>query len=213
MSLANDNLREAIKNLAKEITVAKGEELFSQGDPGGELYFVDEGSIEISVISSEGRKLSLNIMQPGDVFGEIAFLDGSSRTATSTAMEQSKLRRVRRIELLHKMETQPDLAMDFIKLLCNRLRWVHGLLEDRAFLSLSNRLAKRLLILLEQMGNDSHEIRLSQSELADYLGATREGVAKVLGSWRSRGWIDLERGVIRLKNIQRLWEISESADF
>ena len=212
MSLANDDLRDAICSLAKRMKATKGQELFSQGDPGGELYFVDEGSIEISVISTEGRKLSLNVMRPGDVFGEIAFLDGSSRTATSTAMEPSMLRKVRRVELLNMMETQPKLAMGFIQLLCKRLRWVHEQLEDKTFLPLPIRLAKRLLIFLEQMGNDSHEIRLSQSELADYLGATREGVAKVLGGWRSSGWIDLERGVIRLKNIQQLRAISRSTD-
>jgi len=201
---ASEPLRRVIADLAFEIRLAEGETLFAQGDVGDALYFVDGGAVEISVLSSDGRKFSLNVMRQGDVFGEIALLDGSPRTATAIAFEPCILRCVRRDDLLAQLKHRSDLAFDFIQLLCGRLRWVHELLEDRAFLPLSCRVAKRLLVLCDQLGQPSGAIAISQAELADFLGATREGVAKILGSFRAIGIIDLSRGSITIRNTQAL---------
>lgn len=212
LSHATESLWRAIDDLAVELALPAGQTLFLQGDDGDALYFVDEGAVEISVLSPAGRKLSLNVMRAGDVFGEIALLDASNRTATAATIQPTKLRRVQRRDLFDLMNKRTELAFEFIHLLCSRLRWVHELLEDRTFLPLPVRLAKRLLILMDQVGKDDGAIRISQADLADFLGATREGVAKVLASWRQRAWIELARSTVRIADRKALEGVAAALD-
>lgn len=212
LSEASKDLKHAISNLAVKQKFAAGESVFLQGDEGDALYFVEEGAVEISVLSADGRKLSLNVMRAGDVFGEIALLDASARTASATATQPSVLRRVSRADLFAQMAKNTKLAFDFIQVLCARLRWVHELLEDRSFFPLPVRLAKRVIILSEQVGTEAGDIHISQSELADFLGATREGVSKVLGTWKARGWIELSRGILRISDMKALVGVAAALD-
>jgi len=198
LSGATDELRRAIEAIAVEVELERGETLFAQGDKGDALYLVDSGAIEISVVSPSGQKLWLNVMRPGDFFGEIALVDSKARTASAIALQPSKLGCVRRQVLFDAMRSQTELAFEFIQLLCDRLRWVSDLLEDRAFLPLPVRLARRLLLLADKMGDDRNAILVSQSDLADLVSATREGVAKVLATWRRRGWVDISRVTLRI---------------
>ena len=212
LSGATDELRSLIERLAVEVEVEAGQTLFYQGDEGDALYMVDAGAVEISVVSSGGRKLSLNVMLPGDVFGEIALIDAKARTASATALRPSRLRCVRREDVFAALRARADLAFDFIQLLCARLRWVSDLLEDRAFLSLPARLAKRLLFLAEQMADENGVIPVSQSDLADFVAATREGVAKTLATWRRRGWVKLSRGTVTVVDRAALEGVAGALD-
>jgi CRP/FNR family cyclic AMP-dependent transcriptional regulator len=209
---ASKDLKRAISDLATTQEFAASESVFLQGDEGDALYFVEEGVVEISVLSPDGRKLSLNVMRKGDVFGEIALLDASKRTASAIAIQPSVLSRASRADLFSKMAKDNKLAFDFIQVLCARLRWVHELLEDRSFLPLPVRLAKRVIILSEQVGTNEGDVLVSQSELADFLGATREGVNKVLGSWKARGWIQISRGALRICDIRALLGVASAFD-
>ena len=209
---ASPAIWEAIDRISRDVRLDAGQTLFAQGDPGDALYVVEDGAIEISVLSPGGRKLSLNVMGPGDVFGEIALLDAGGRSASAMALLPSRLRQARRADLMAAMRASPDIATDFIDLLCERLRWVNGLLEDQAFLPLPVRLAKRLLDLEEKMGDRSGAVQISQAELADFLGATREAVARVLAAWRRRGWVELSRGVVRVADRTALDGVAGALD-
>ena len=158
--------------------------LFSQGDPGDLFYVIEQGEIEISVLANDGRKLALDILRDGEVFGEIA-LFGGDRTATAAALADCVLRQIRRADVLATLRRKPDLALDFIAALCDRLSSLSRKLEERAFLPVSVRLANRLLYLDAKLG-DAGRVTVSQADLADFVGATREGMAKVLAVWRSQ---------------------------
>ena len=210
-SAASPELKAAIERSAVGVTLAPGEFLFSQGDEADSFYILDEGEIEIGVLSPGGRKLALEIMTPGEIFGEIGLFAGK-RTASASAIGRARLRRVRRSDLLAAIRTEPDLALQFIDILCERLRVVSEKLEERSFMPLPARLARRLLHLAEKLAPADGVIPVSQSALADFAGATREAVAKTLAVWRARGWVGLSRGAVRVVDKAALQVIAECAD-
>jgi CRP-like cAMP-binding protein len=114
--------------------------------------------------------------------------------------------------LFAALQADADLAFDFIQLLCGRLRWVSDLLEDRAFLPLPVRLAKRLLFLVDHIGDEGGTVPVSQGDLADFVAATREGVAKTLGIWRRRGWVYLTRGAVTVTDRAALAGVAGALD-
>ncbi|MEM7426723.1 MAG: Crp/Fnr family transcriptional regulator [Pseudomonadota bacterium] len=200
-----------LSSLAKRVQLDKRAILFFQQDPGDAIYVVEHGSIEISIIGESGRKLSLNVMRPPDVFGEIAALDGGPRTATATALEDSALLRLRRNDIIRAISDQPGIALDLIGVLCERLRWVSQQVEDLAMLDIEGRLANRLIILHRKFSDERGRLNLSQSDLADFLGATRESVNKTLQSWKSRSIVDLSRGAIWVLDDAKLAAIAVQA--
>lgn len=182
------------------VNLVGGQNLFLQNDPGNAIYIIESGAIEISIMSRDGKKLSLNVMQVGDVFGEIAALDGGVRTATATAIGACKVLRLERSEIFNLMSQHPGLAMDLFQVLCARLRWVSQQVEDMALLDIEGRLANRLLILHRKFADRDGTLHLSQSELADFLGVTRESINKILQGWRANDLIALSRGSVRVCN-------------
>lgn len=196
LSAATQELRRSIEAAAVRTTLRAGEVLFSQGDPGDSFYVIERGEIEISVYATDGRKLALDILRDGEVFGEIA-LFGGDRTATAAALADSVLGQIRRADVLATLRRKPELAIEFIEALCDRLRSLSRKLEERTFLPVPVRLANRLLYLDAKLG-ESGRVKVSQADLADFVGATREGIAKVLAVWRARNWVVLSRGSIRV---------------
>jgi CRP/FNR family transcriptional regulator, cyclic AMP receptor protein len=196
LSAATRELRRAIEAVALRRTLHDGEILFNQDEPGDTCYLILQGEIEISVQAADGRKLALDVLRGGEIFGEIA-LFGGDRTASAKALGDCVLLAIRRADVLATLRRRPELAFDFIELLCARLRDLSGKLEERAFLPLPARLANRLLHLDAKLGGKGR-VAVSQADLADFVGATREGVAKTLAVWRSRGWVTLSRGSVRI---------------
>lgn len=181
----------------------KGAVIFSQGDTGDALYGVASGRVRISASGAGGQEVFLNIMEPGDTFGEIAVMDGLPRTAGATALERTTLIVLKRADFLGLVEREPQLAIHLLKLLCQRLRWTSELVEESAFLSGPARLAKRLLILAQlhgrpasSDGGEALEMLISQAELARFLGVSRQIVNQHLGDWAKAGWVKLGRGRI-----------------
>jgi CRP/FNR family cyclic AMP-dependent transcriptional regulator len=177
----------------------QGAIVFSQGDPGDALYGVITGKIRISASSPDGREMFLNIMEPGDTFGEIALLDGRHRTATASATAPSELIIITRDHFLDLLEREPKLISHVIQLLCQRIRWTSGLAEDSALLSVPARLARRLLSLGKLHGHKTPngvELTISQEEVARFLGLSRQAVNQYLQDWKGRGWLTLGRGKI-----------------
>ena len=191
---------------------AAGQHLFVQEDASDRIYGVMGGTIEISLYSPGGQKLVANIEQTRSLVGEIGALDGGPRTATAICLAASELVSLSRAQLFDRIERHPPLARAMIELLCARLRWVSGELADQAFFGIEARLAKRLVFLSGVMSDATGWISISQSELAEFLGATRESVNKMLNDWRAKGTIDLRRGGLRVINGRAMQHIASSQD-
>ena len=195
----------------------KGTMVFSKGDPGNSLFAVVKGTVRIGVSSAEGREAVFNIIGPGEIFGEIALLDGRERTADALATTDSELLAIDRREFLPFVQSQPILATKLIELLCTRLRWISEHVEQIVLPSLPGRLAKALLRLAEKEGKASGAMKLSitQLELGQMVGMSRESINKQLQAWTTRKLVRLERGSVVMLNKEALEEIalvdSESA--
>ena len=171
--------------------------VFMRGDPGDSLCGVVSGRVRISTSLPTGKEVFLNIMEPGDSFGEIALLDGQPRTATATAMARTELIIFKREQFLVLLSTESQLAAHLIGLLCRRVRWTAQLMEDSALLSVPARMAKRLLSLTHLNGSRTPagiKLALSQEELAQFLGVSRQVVNQYLQVWKTHGWIVSGRG-------------------
>ena len=201
-----------VVQLATRRTHEEGGTIFLRGDPGDALFGVMTGRVRISASRAGGKEVFLNIMEPGDAFGEIALLDGSPRTATATAMARSELMVLRREPFFDLLRTEPQLATHLIQLLCKRVRWTAELMEDSALLGPPARLAKRLLTLASVHGRETPEgtrLALSQEELAQFLGLSRQMVNQHLQTWRAQGWIALGRGSVTLVDAPALQKLTQ----
>jgi CRP/FNR family transcriptional regulator, cyclic AMP receptor protein len=197
---------EAIAVLCVHRRLDREETLFLKGDAGDALYAVRRGQVRIGTGNTSGRRLTLNLLGPGDVFGEVALLDGRPRTADAVAVEATELYTVRRRDFLDLLVKKPAVAIQIIELLCERVRWMSAQMEERALLPLETRLAHRLVALSEDYGSELH---VSQEELAIFVGASRESVNRQLQTWRRQGWIELSRNRIRVLHPSRLWVSEE----
>lgn len=207
LSGASAPLREMLDSQASDIRLSQGEVLFEQGDTGDALYAIAEGALEFSILSAAGRKLTLDLMRPGAIFGEIALFDPGPRTATVTATEPSRLRRLRNRDILSQIRQYPDLAGDLLRLAGQRMRWMNAQLNEQVFLPMPVRLARKLLYLTPEGGND--RLGLSQSELAEFVGATREAVSKTLSNWKRNGIIEINRGALQILDRKALALLAE----
>lgn len=188
------DLRKMLSEQATELKLEPGEVLFEQGDVGDTLYAIISGAVEFSVLAQDGRKLTLDMMRPGALFGEISLFDPGERTATATAVEPTRLCRVRHSDVLAQIRHQPDLAVDMIHLAGQRMRWMGRQLSEQVFLPLPTRLARKVLHLAPENSTAPCKLTLSQAELAEFVGATREAVSKILSSWKKDGVIGGTRG-------------------
>lgn len=195
-----------IASLAGRRSFDKNAVIFSQGDEGDALYGVASGRVRISATGAGGQEIFLSIMEPGDTFGEIAVMDGLPRTAGARALEDTTLLTIKRTDFLALLEREPALTIHLLKLLCTRLRWTSELVEESVFLTGPVRLAKRLLILTKLHGRPAAvpELRISQDELAHFLGISRQIVNHHLREWQGLGWVELGRGVIRINDATAL---------
>jgi CRP-like cAMP-binding protein len=185
----------------------KGAVVFMRGDPGDSLCGVVTGRVRISASLPAGKEVFLNIMEPGESFGEIALLDGQPRTATATAMVRTELIVFPRERFLELLSTESQLAAHLIQLLCRRVRWTAQLMEDAALLSVPARIAKRLLSLARLQGPmaaGATKLTLSQEELAQFLSVSRQVVNQHLQVLKANGWIRSGRGQVTICDPQSL---------
>src|SRR5262245_40246234 len=198
--LGEDAIR-SIATLCTRRHLDEGEVLFQKGDQGDALYGVRRGRVRIETGTAAGGRLTLNVLGPGDLFGEIAIFDGQPRTADAIAAEASELFMVRRSDFLAHLEREPRTTLRLLELLCQRIRWVTDRMEEAVLLPLHARLARRLCALADDFGSEVH---ISQEELGVYVGAARESVNRQLQEWRRAGIIELRRGRISLVDMERL---------
>lgn len=188
-----------ILRLAVDRRIPRGQVIFQKGDAGSSMMAVLRGRVRISAVSAEGREVMLNVINAGEVFGEIALLDGNPRSADATAIEATELLVVERRLFLPFLRSNEEIYPRLLAVLCARLRQTSSALEDLALFALPTRLARVLLNLARDYGRPAArgtriEFKLSQRDLSTLVGASRETVNKQIGQWREAGVLDMEGG-------------------
>jgi CRP/FNR family cyclic AMP-dependent transcriptional regulator len=197
---------------AKHTTLKRGATIFSKGDPGNSLFAVISGTVKMSVSSADGRSAIFNLIGAGEIFGEIALLDGLGRSADVTANTNCEVFVIDRREFIPFVRSQPELAMKFIELLCTRLRWTSDQVEQIILQNLPGRLASALLRLTEKhkLAPGGRTIAVTQQEISEMVGMTRESINKQLRVWAARKWVRLEHGAIVVLNAEPLQALAEA---
>ena len=195
---------------AVQVNFIKGKELLSQGEAGDSMLILTEGSARVSMLSPHGREIVLAYAEPGAVLGEIALLDGGERTASVVATSAGVALQLGRNALRDFAASHPDFAWSLMQQLARRLRTADQTIEsDRAYAS-GPRLARYLKRLIRQDVEATHRVELSQTELGNFAGMSREHINRQLRSWEESGVISLEQGRVRVLDTEMLEDISES---
>jgi CRP/FNR family cyclic AMP-dependent transcriptional regulator len=197
---------------AKHSTLKRGAAIFSKGDPGTSLFAVISGTIKISISSPDGRNAILNLIGPGEIFGEIALLDGLARTTDAIANTNCELFTIDRRDFIPFVRSQPELAMKFIELLCTRVRRTSDQVEQIILQNLPGRLAGALLRLTDRhkLAQGGRTIAITQQEISEMVGMTRESINKQLRAWAARDWVRLEHGAIVVLKPEALQTLVEA---
>jgi CRP/FNR family cyclic AMP-dependent transcriptional regulator len=202
---------EQIARLAIRRSYPKGQLLFAQGDKGDAFYGVVSGRVRISASAANGKQINLIDIGPSGTFGEIALIDGGPRTASAITATEVTLFVIQRSGFLSLLREEPELVMQLLQRMCERVRWTSELVEDISFLNLPAQIAKRVLLLASSHGKQCEqgiELTLSQVDLAAFLGLSRQIVNQHLQEWRKQEWIDLGRGRILIRDMESLRGVS-----
>ena len=204
-----------ILSFAIERRVRRSQLIFQRGDNGSSMMAVLRGRVRISTVSGDGKEVTLNTINPGEIFGEIALLDGEPRSADATATEDTTLLVVERRHFLPFLRQNEDLFLRLLAVLCRRLRRTSMALEDLALFDLPVRLGRVLLKLAEDYGRPGSDgtridLKLSQRDLSNLVASSRESVNKQLRLWREEGLVDLEEGFIVLRRPVALRDLTSS---
>jgi len=183
--------------------VPKGVFLFFQTDPSNAVYIIRQGAIAIRLENPDGRELVINEMATGDCVGELGILTRQPRSTSAEAIADSEVLLIPRAIFKIVLEQEPHLALRLLEITARRLQNSSKREEALAFHDAQQRLARQLL-LLDQSSGENSRLNLSQEELAQRAGLTRQTVATILGRWRRRGWLLTGRGYIELLNRREL---------
>ncbi|HEX6077164.1 MAG TPA: Crp/Fnr family transcriptional regulator [Micromonosporaceae bacterium] len=203
---------EAAESLTKELEyfeVRKGDVVFTEGEPGDSLYIVISGKIKVGRRAADGRQNLIAVMGPSDMVGELSLFDPGPRTATATAITDSRVARLRKSALRPWLTNRPEIAEQLLRVLARRLRRTNDALADLIFTDVPGRVAKSLLQMASRFGTrDGGVLRvthdLTQEELAQLVGASRETVNKALADFASRGWLRLDGKSVIILDPERL---------
>ncbi len=190
------------------LDIGKNQRLFEKGDAAGSIYLVKTGRIEISLISEGGKKVVFNQIGPGQCFGEIGLVDQKPRTASAVALEESRVQLISRLHFFEAVQQCPQLAINLLEIFSERVRWMSDSVEEYAVHPLELRLARRLLVLHRNFASETGDVEISQNDLADFAGATRESTNKILIDWQEKGIIELGRRRISIVKPAQLEVIS-----
>jgi len=191
------------------VKLSRGRVLFKEGDAGDQLFVVVDGKLKLGTTSNDGRENLLSILGPGDMFGELSLFDPGPRTATATAVVDSKLLALANDQVIGWVKEHPQVSLQLLGRLAQRLRKANDVLSDLVFADVPGRVAKAIIELGERFGTKkddglhvNHE--LTQEELAQLVGASRETVNKALADFASRGWVKLEPRAVIILDAERL---------
>jgi CRP-like cAMP-binding protein len=205
----DDEAATALQQSMTSSRLERGDILFHEGDQGDRLYVIREGKIKLGRTSSDGRENLLAILGPGEMFGELSLFDPGPRTATATAVAETQLIGLGHDNLQAFLTNRPEVAATLLAALARRLRRTNETLADLVFTDVPGRVAKALLDLSSRFGRPAEEgilvaHDLTQEELAQLVGASRETVNKALADFATRGWIKLEARAVILIDVERL---------
>ncbi len=201
--------REELRGMMSQTTLRRGEVLFNEGDSGDRLYILLTGKVKLGHTSVDGRENLLAVLGPGEVVGELTLFDPGPRSTTATAVATTELLALEHNQLMGFIDSHPTLAKDMLRALAVRLRRTNIALADLVFSDVPGRVAKALLDLSERFGAPTEDgihvpHDLTQEELAQLVGASRETINKSLAEFVSRGWIRLEGRAVTLIDVERL---------
>ena len=200
----------ALRSSMHEVVLPRGDVLFTEGDPGERLYVILDGKIKLGATSGDGRETLLAILGPGEMFGELSLFDPGPRTATATALTDARLVGLGHDDLQPWLTGRPEVAGSLLRALARRLRRTNEAMADLVFSDVPGRVAKALLDLASKFGEEQddgsvHVVHdLTQEELAQLVGASRETVNKALADFQNRGWLRLEQRGVDLLDLDRL---------
>jgi CRP/FNR family cyclic AMP-dependent transcriptional regulator len=205
----NEQDAQALRTEVRVVKLARGDRLFSEGDTGDRLYIIMSGKIKLTRAAPDGRENLLSVHGPGEMFGELSLFDPVPRTSSATAVTDAELAGLAHDSLRSWLCTRPEVAMHLLQALAQRLRRISDVKADLVFTDVPGRVAKALLDLAERFGVQTpaglqvnHD--LTQEELAQLVGASRETVNKALADFTSRGWIQLAAKSVLILDTDRL---------
>ena len=200
---------DALRASMSLVKLRKGQSLFKEGDDGDNLYVVSNGKVKLGTKSPDGRENLLMILGPGDMFGELSLFDSGPRTATATAVTDSKLLTLGQEKVIPWVKEYPEVSLQLLARLASRLRRTNEVVGDLVFSDVPGRVAKALIDLGVKFGDKRSEglfvnHDLTQEELAQLVGASRETVNKALADFAQRRWLRLEARSVMILDYERL---------
>lgn len=199
----------ALRSSITEVRLGRGQTLFSEGDEGDRLYVILSGKVKLTRTSADGRENLLAVLGPGEMLGELSLFDPGPRTASAVAVTDAALAGLGHDDLRPFITQQPEVAVHLLKALATRLRRTNDVMADLVFTDVPGRVAKALLDLASRFGKEGDDglhvhHDLTQEELAQLVGASRETVNKALAEFALRGWLRIEAKAVVLLDIERM---------
>ena len=205
----DDDANVALRVAMRYENFSRGDVIFDEGDPGTKLFAVIEGKVKLARTAPDGRENLQAVIGPGEMFGELSLFDPKPRTAGAVALTDTVLASLAHEELRQWITGRPDVAVQLLQALAQRLRRTNDVLADLVFSDVPSRVAKALLGLAERFGQPTNEgihvaHDLTQEELAQLVGASRETVNKALADFSARGWIRIESRAVVIRDVEGL---------
>lgn len=208
-SALDDEAASSLRESMASEKLSKGKVLFREGQEGDRLYVVVQGKIKLGTTSGDGRENLLGIFGPGQMFGELSLFDPKPRTATATAVTDSRLVSLAYDAVIGLVTSHPQTSLEVLRRLAQRLRESNEIVSDLVFDDVPGRVAKQIMNLGERFGtlkDDGLHVNhdLTQEELAHLVGASRETVNKSLADFAARGWVKLQPRGVLVTDVERL---------
>jgi CRP/FNR family cyclic AMP-dependent transcriptional regulator len=200
---------ESLADALESVEFPRGHVIFSEGEPGDRLYIISSGKVKVGRKAPDGRENLLAVFGPSDMFGELSIFDPGPRTSSATTITEVRAVSMDRDALKAWIKDRPEIAEQLLRVLARRLRRTNNNLADLIFTDVPGRVAKQLLQLAQRFGTQeggalrvTHD--LTQEEIAQLVGASRETVNKALADFAHRGWIRLEGKSVLISDSERL---------
>ncbi|WP_281283386.1 Crp/Fnr family transcriptional regulator [Trebonia kvetii] len=205
----DDEGARVLRRQMSEVKLSRGEHLFMEGDDGDALYVVIEGKMKLTRAAADGRENLLSVVGPGEMFGELSLFDPRPRTSSASAVTDAALASLKHEALIPWLRERPDVSLHMLRQLARRLRRANDVNADLVFTDVPGRVAKNLLDLAERFGNQESDglhvhHDLTQEELAQLVGASRETVNKALADFAARGWLQISARSVLILDQERL---------
>jgi len=205
----DDEGTRTLRRQMAEVKLSRGEHLFMEGDDGDALYVVIEGKMKLTRAAADGRENLLSVIGPGEMFGELSLFDPRPRTSSASAVTDAVLASLKHEALTPFLRERPEVSLHMLRALAQRLRRANDVTADLVFTDVPGRVAKNLLDLAERFGNQESDglhvhHDLTQEELAQLVGASRETVNKALADFAARGWLQISARSVLILDQERL---------